>query len=127
MFDSRNNIFGHYHSTKISNIIDFNPSKDNKSFVFKIVVNDPIEMLTFHPIQQQIMYFAKNGFYSCFGKKDGTGYGFSVQELMKPTSAFNDDMKKSYDGLSDTKTFAGCTEPDHFCPMSLIVMEMKNN
>ena len=118
IIDSKNNVFGHYHSSVIDKINNW--IYDSNIFIFTLNSNGRCEIKKFNNKNGNeaytYIYKDNNYYYSC--------YGYAIYQIDTNNSSINSDIEKYYSGIENT-TLTGNYYPNYFTTKRIIVIQMK--
>ena len=123
IIDSKNNVFGHYHSSVIDKINNW--IYDSNIFIFTLNSNGRCEIKKFNNKNVNNAYtciYNDNNYYGC-----GYGYGnncYGIYQIDTNNSRINSSIENYFSGIEKT-ILTGNYNPNYFTTKRIIVIQMK--
>ena len=116
IIDSKNNVFGHYHSSVIDEI--GNNIYDSNIFIFTLNSNGRCEIKKFNNknVNNAFTYIDNDNNYYC--------NGYDIYQIDTNNSFINSDIENYYSGIEKT-ILTGNYYPNYFTTKRIIVIQMK--
>ena len=116
IIDSKNNVFGHYHSSVIDKINNW--IYDSNIFIFTLNSNGRCEIKKFNNknVNNAFTYIDNDNNYYC--------NGYDIYQIDTNNSFINSDIENYYSGIEKT-ILTGNYYPNYFTTKRIIVIQMK--